>query len=239
MQDRTRTRSRRLRAESPGAPLLLRARACSPGYLSDIELLLEEQRWEQALREAFDLPQIAAALSDPRMQVSVDRVQEWCEEVGASTAMMRRQRPIRTPVGSPSSSASAPTARVSPANRYPPWRCGVCGCTGCSARGTAASRRADAGALGPEAADAAQICTSAGARDAPLVRAERLSRCGRAGEPGAARRPALAGQVSSPKTSAPRRPRRRAAAARRARLALRSASSICWSMRADFSGTTG
>lgn len=49
------------------------------GYLADIELLLEEQRWEQALREAFDLPQIAAALSDPRMQVSVDRVQGWCE----------------------------------------------------------------------------------------------------------------------------------------------------------------
>ena len=49
-------------------------------YLSDIELLLEEQRWEQALREAFDLPQIAAALTDPRMQVSVDRVQAWCEQ---------------------------------------------------------------------------------------------------------------------------------------------------------------
>jgi|SRR5579883_726527 len=49
-------------------------------YLADIELLLEEQRWEQALREAFDLPQIAAALSDPRMQVSVDRVQAWCEQ---------------------------------------------------------------------------------------------------------------------------------------------------------------
>ena len=49
-------------------------------YLSDIELLLEEQRWEQALREAFDLPQIAAALGDPRMQVSVDRVQAWCEQ---------------------------------------------------------------------------------------------------------------------------------------------------------------
>ena len=49
-------------------------------YLSDIELLLEEQRWEQALREAFDLPQIAAALSDPRMQVSLDRVQTWCEQ---------------------------------------------------------------------------------------------------------------------------------------------------------------
>src|SRR6185437_9098068 len=49
-------------------------------YLSDIELLLEEQRWEQALREAFDLPQIATALSDPLMQVSVDRVQAWCEQ---------------------------------------------------------------------------------------------------------------------------------------------------------------
>ena len=49
-------------------------------YLADIELLLEEQRWEQALREAFDLPQIAAALSDARMHVSVDRVHAWCEQ---------------------------------------------------------------------------------------------------------------------------------------------------------------
>ena len=49
-------------------------------YLADIELLLEEQRWEQALREAFDLPQIGAALSDSRMEVSVERVQAWCEE---------------------------------------------------------------------------------------------------------------------------------------------------------------
>jgi hypothetical protein len=48
--------------------------------LSDIELLLEEQRWEQALRDAFDLPQIATALSDPRMQVTVERVQAWCEQ---------------------------------------------------------------------------------------------------------------------------------------------------------------
>jgi hypothetical protein len=63
------------------------ARSISPSssrmlasYLADIELLLEEQRWEQALREAFDLPQIAAALSDARMQVSVERVQAWCEQ---------------------------------------------------------------------------------------------------------------------------------------------------------------
>lgn len=49
-------------------------------YLSDVDLLLEEQRWEQALREAFDLPQIAAALSDPQMQISTERVQAWCEQ---------------------------------------------------------------------------------------------------------------------------------------------------------------
>lgn len=49
-------------------------------YLSDVELLLEEQRWEQALREAFDLPLIATALGDPRMQISAQSVQEWCEE---------------------------------------------------------------------------------------------------------------------------------------------------------------
>lgn len=49
-------------------------------YLSDIELLLEEERWEQALGEAFDLPQIAVALSDPQLQISTERVQAWCEK---------------------------------------------------------------------------------------------------------------------------------------------------------------
>jgi hypothetical protein len=49
-------------------------------YLSDVELLLEDQRWEQALREAFDLPQLAAALSDLRMQISLESVQAWCEQ---------------------------------------------------------------------------------------------------------------------------------------------------------------
>jgi hypothetical protein len=62
------------RATSPSSSRMLAS------YLSDIELLLEDQRWEQALREAFDLPQLAAALSDPRMQISVERVQAWCEQ---------------------------------------------------------------------------------------------------------------------------------------------------------------
>jgi hypothetical protein len=62
------------RSTSPSSSRMLAS------YLSDIELLLEDQRWEQALREAFDLPQLAAALSDPRMQISVESVQAWCEQ---------------------------------------------------------------------------------------------------------------------------------------------------------------
>ena len=130
-------------------------------YLSDIELLLEEQRWEQALREAFDLPQIAAALSDLRMQVSVDRVQAWCEQWvkhGEDATAARRRTPDAA--GSLSSSASAQTARVSPMSRCPPWRCGVCGCIVCSAHGTADSSRVRWRCWGPEAADTAQICTT-------------------------------------------------------------------------------
>jgi hypothetical protein len=80
------------RATSPSSSRMLAS------YLSDIELLLEEQRWESALREAFDLPRIAAALSDPRMQISVESVQTWCEhwvvnsddEAAAADADVRR-----------------------------------------------------------------------------------------------------------------------------------------------------
>jgi hypothetical protein len=49
-------------------------------YLSDIEQLLDEQRWEAAMREAVDLPQIAVALSDPQLSASRDRVKAWCDE---------------------------------------------------------------------------------------------------------------------------------------------------------------
>jgi hypothetical protein len=48
-------------------------------YLSDLEQLLEEHRWEQARREAADLPQVAAALADPELQASFVAVKEWCE----------------------------------------------------------------------------------------------------------------------------------------------------------------
>ena len=48
-------------------------------YLSDVELLLEQQRWEQAMREAADLPHVAAALADPALQVSQAAVRDWCD----------------------------------------------------------------------------------------------------------------------------------------------------------------
>ena len=98
-------------AGQPGRSISPSSSRMLASYLSDVELLLEDQRWEQALREAFDLPQIAAALSDPRMQISVERVQAWCEqwvehgEDGAGGATL-------TSAVSFSSSASAQTARV-------------------------------------------------------------------------------------------------------------------------------
>ena len=49
-------------------------------YLADIEQLLCEQRWDAALREAFDLPQIAVALADPQLRSSSERVKRWCGE---------------------------------------------------------------------------------------------------------------------------------------------------------------
>ena len=49
-------------------------------YLADIEQLLDEQQWEAAMREALDLPQIAAALSDPQLSITRERVKAWCDE---------------------------------------------------------------------------------------------------------------------------------------------------------------
>jgi hypothetical protein len=49
-------------------------------YLSDVEQMLDEQRWDVALREAFDLPHIAVALTDPGLRSSSDRCKAWCAE---------------------------------------------------------------------------------------------------------------------------------------------------------------
>jgi hypothetical protein len=49
-------------------------------YLADIEQLLDAQRREPALREALDLPRLAVALADTRLQCSREQMKTWCEE---------------------------------------------------------------------------------------------------------------------------------------------------------------
>ena len=49
-------------------------------YLTDIEQLLDEQRWDAALREASDLPRLAVALSDPALRSSGEQVKTWVHE---------------------------------------------------------------------------------------------------------------------------------------------------------------
>ena len=48
-------------------------------YLTDIEQMLDDQRWEEALRDAGELPRIAVALSDPQLQSSGEEVGQWCQ----------------------------------------------------------------------------------------------------------------------------------------------------------------
>ncbi len=49
-------------------------------YLADVEKLLEAQRWDAALCEAYDLPRIAVALTDPTLQSSGEQQKTWCEQ---------------------------------------------------------------------------------------------------------------------------------------------------------------
>lgn len=49
-------------------------------YLTDVEKLLEAQRWDAALCEAYDLPRIAVALTDPTLQSSSEEQKTWCEQ---------------------------------------------------------------------------------------------------------------------------------------------------------------
>jgi hypothetical protein len=49
-------------------------------YLTDLEQLLEERRWDAALREALDLPRIAVALAEPHLRSSPEQVLKWCQE---------------------------------------------------------------------------------------------------------------------------------------------------------------
>jgi len=49
-------------------------------YLTDVEQLIEAQRWDAALCEACDLPRIAVALTDPTLHSSGEQEKVWCEQ---------------------------------------------------------------------------------------------------------------------------------------------------------------
>ena len=50
------------------------------GYLTDVEQLIEAQHWDAALCEAYDLPRIAVALTDPTLHSSGEQQKSWCEQ---------------------------------------------------------------------------------------------------------------------------------------------------------------
>jgi len=71
----------------PDAGPRTRRKATSPSssrmiatYLTDIEQMLDEERWDAALREASDLPRIAVALADPGLRSPGEQVEHWCQE---------------------------------------------------------------------------------------------------------------------------------------------------------------
>jgi len=68
--------------ESPGA-LPPRAMPSSSrmvaSYLTDVEKLLEAHCFDAALCEAYDLPRIAVALTDPMLHSSGEQQIDWCE----------------------------------------------------------------------------------------------------------------------------------------------------------------
>lgn len=49
-------------------------------YLAGIERLLDQQRCDLAVRDAFDLPHIAVALADPQLRSCGERVKAWCDK---------------------------------------------------------------------------------------------------------------------------------------------------------------
>lgn len=89
-------------------------------YLTDIEQMLDEQRWDAALRDAADLPQIAVALSDPLLRSSGDEVAEWRTRwiTGHAVAGAAQQIPDRAdaaallPVSPGSATPAVPTTAL-------------------------------------------------------------------------------------------------------------------------------
>ena len=94
-------------------------------YLTDIEQLLDEQRWDAALREACDLPRIAVALSDPQLRCSREEVGIWCaqwmpakdaQDCPGGTAFAPLTRRARGATFGAGACPAPPAAAPSPAN---------------------------------------------------------------------------------------------------------------------------
>jgi len=62
------------------APIAPSSSRMFASFLTDIEQLLDEQRWDLALREALNLPGLAVALRDPQLRCTGEQVKTWCGE---------------------------------------------------------------------------------------------------------------------------------------------------------------
>ena len=67
---------------SPGSAALHATPSSSrmvASYLTDVEKLLEARCFDAALCEAYDLPRIAVALTDPTLHSSDEQQITWCD----------------------------------------------------------------------------------------------------------------------------------------------------------------
>jgi hypothetical protein len=79
-------------------------------YFTDIEQLLEEQRWDAALGEAGDLPRIAVALSDPQLRCSGEEVATWCRQwLRLASATSQPDAPVMTQHAAAGDAPAVPT----------------------------------------------------------------------------------------------------------------------------------
>ncbi len=69
-------------------------RARRAASTTSAEQLLDEQHRDAALREAFDLPRIAVALTDPQLRCSGEQVKTWCEQWIEPRGAERRAHPL-------------------------------------------------------------------------------------------------------------------------------------------------
>ena len=84
-------------------------------YLADVEQMLDEHRWDLAMRDALDLPVIAVALSNPALTASDDQCKAWCEQwiqAAAATSDFHHTRVCNAVAQHPKATDQVPTGTV-------------------------------------------------------------------------------------------------------------------------------